>query len=477
MALSDREIRLIYDAGFEAVRAVIQSLEGRIEILEQEVAALKAVMSKNSRNSSKPPSSDGFSKKAPRTQSLRKPSGKKAGGQNGHNPFFLKPVDRPDSIVEHGVDQCRGCGKSLRRKTILRQDKRQIFDLPPLRLDVTEHRADVKLCPCCGLENRGEFPQGLRQAAEYGPRVKGLAVYLMHGHFVPYDRLATFFKEVFHQSISLGSLFNFNRNGYRLLQSSENRIRQDILQAEVAHFDETGVSLSGKGHWLHSASTAGATYYEVHPRRGNEAMDDIGILPKFGGRAMHDYWKSYLRYPCRHGLCNAHHLRELNFLLQTYQETWAGKMKKCLVAMKNSADYYRGKKSHKLPKKLLAYYEGRYDRILREGFALHRNDHAPPTNRRGRKAQAPGKNMLDRLKHDRDSVLAFLRHLNVPFDNNQAERDIRMTKLKQKISGCFRSMEGARFFCRIRGFISTLRKRNLPVLDSLYDVFLNAAPI
>lgn len=476
MALTEKEIRTIYDSGFEAVRSVIQSLEKRIEVCEREIADLKAMMSKNSRNSSKPPSSDGF-EKPKRTSSLREQSDKRPGGQKGHERYFLKPVEKPDQIILHGVDHCSDCGKSLKGVSALEYEKRQVFDLPSLRLEITEHRAEVKRCPCCGAENRGEFPTGLKQAAEYGPGVKALVNYLMHAHYMPYDRLREFFKEVFGQEISPGSFYNFTRNCFDRLQELEARIKQDIMDSAVVHFDETGINLSGKGHWLHSASTSVSTYYEVHHKRGNEAMDAIGILPNFKGVAIHDHWQSYFEYLCSHGLCNGHHLRELTFLEEEQGEAWAGKMKKCLRAMKTSADYFRGR-IRKLKPDLLNYYENRYDRIVREGLSLHRNKPGPPSRgRRGRKTQAPGKNMLDRLGQDKISVLAFLYHLNVPFDNNQAERDIRMAKLKQKISGCFRSMEGAQFFCRIRGYISTLRKRNLSVFDSMKAIYCNATPI
>jgi transposase len=476
MALSDEEIRKIYDSGFEAVRATIRWLENRVEKVEDRLAKVEAQIAKTSRNSSKPPSSDGFHKPQ-RTSSLREQSDKKPGGQKGHDRYFLKPVEKPDQIIIQAVQGCTHCGKSLRDVSVLDYEKRQIFDLPPLHLEVTEHRAEVKTCPCCGTENRGDFPTGLKQAAEYGSGVKSLAMYLMHAHFMPYERLGEFFREVFGQAISPGSFYNFNRSCFNLLQDSEAQIKHDIIGSSVAHFDETGVNLSGKGQWLHSASTSDSTFYMVHEKRGQPALDAIGILSNFKGFAIHDHWQSYFDYLCSHGLCNAHHLRELTFLEEEQGEVWARKMKKCLRAMKASADYFRDKRK-KLKPELLMYYENRYDRIVREGFALHKNDPGPSLKiKRGRKAQAPGKNMLDRLRFDKDAVLAFLRHLHVPFDNNLAERDIRMAKLKQKISGCFRSTQGAQFFCRIRGFISTLRKRNLPVFESIKASYLNTVPV
>jgi transposase len=485
MYLSREDILKVYYSGPDAVVALVQELcsrltqlEKKTEQLTERVQYLESIITKDSHNSSKPPSSDGF-KKPKRTASLREKSGRRIGGQKGHKGHQLEMVNNPDHIKLHRVTFCRNCRGSLENYKADNFEKRQIFELPPLHIEVTEHQAEIKLCPDCGTENRAVFSSGVEQRAQYGPRLKALAVYMMNGNFIPYDRLAQFFAEVFHHSVSPGSLYNFNRNCYNLLELTENRIKQEILNAPVVHFDETGTNLSGKNHWLHSASTLESTFYSIHKNRGGKAFEDIGILGSFSGVAVHDNWKSYFYYSCSHSLCNAHHLRELTFLDEEHEESWAGKMKKCLRAIKSSVDYFRNK--GKEPNtRLKMYYEDRYGRILRDGFRYHREEVPAPKNipkKRGKKAQSPGKNMLDHLRKHKISVLTFMHNLDVPFDNNQAERDIRMSKLKDKISGCYRSLEGAQFFCRIRGFISTVRKRKLPVLCSIENVFLNQAAI
>jgi len=356
-------------------------------------------------------------------------------------------------------------------------EKRQVFDIPPLQVKVTEYQMEIKDCCRCGKENQAESPEAITQPVQYGPNLKSLAVYMMNGHFLPYERTSQFFSEVFGHPLSQGSLYNFQKSCYGLLEDVEQRIKQDIFNSPVAHFDETGVNMAGKLHWLHSASTKELTYYAIHPKRGAQAMDAIGILKEFAGRAVHDHWQSYFNYPCAHALCNAHILRDLTFVEEQKKEAWAGKMKKCIKAMKASVDYFK-EKGKALNTELKTYYENRYDRITQQGLALHKNKKSKSLPiKRGRKAQSPGKNLLDRLKEYKNDILAFLHNPLVPFDNNQAERDIRMAKLKEKISGCYRSPQGAEFFCRIRGFISTVRKKNLPVLQSIQQAFIHQAPV
>lgn len=481
--LNRAQIKSVYSAGIEAVIYLVEELvetinrqNKKIDMLTARVQGLEARLEKNSQNSHKPPSSDG-PRKPLRTVSERERSGRPAGGQNGHEGNTLQPIEKPDEVVRHPVGSCRHCGTDLRKVPAVELDKRQEFELPPLQLRVTEHQAEVKRCPCCGKESRGELPSSLEQTAQYGPGVKALAMYLMHAHYLPYGRVGEFFQEVFGQALSAGSLYNFSQAISGNLAEVTERIRQDIIRSRVAHFDETGVDIQGLLNWLHSASTPKATYYMVHERRGLAAQEAMGILGNFRGRAVHDYMRSYLKFDCLHGLCNAHHIRELKFLDEVQEEPWAGKMKKCLQDMKKSVDYFLEKRGKSPPPRLQGYFQRRYDRITKEGLAFHWETPGVRHKKRGRVAQSPGKNLLDRLRLRQEEVLAFLRDPEVPFDNNQAERDIRMAKLKQKVSGCFRSWEGARFFCRIRGYISTLRKRNLPVLDSLTDAFIGLAPV
>jgi len=454
----------------QQLKALFHHLIHRIEQLEDK-------LSKNSRNSSKPPSSDGFNK-PDRTKSLRKRSGKKPGGQKGHEGKFLNHVEKPDEIEYHHIIDCICCGKVLHTRKTDGIIKRQVVELPELKLIVTEHQGEVKICPDCLTENVADFPENVKNAAQYGPRAKAFGVYLNNQHFIPYHRTNQVFEDLFGCSISEGSLFNFNKDCYERLEESEKRIKSELIGSEIAHFDETGMRLSGKSYWLHSASTILATYYAFHKKRGKEAMDDIGILPNYNGRAIHDDWPSYYHYDCKHGACNEHYLREFNFIDEQKKEKWAGKMSACLLRIKDCVEYW-STLQNSLPKNLQRYFENKYDRILREGFEYHKNykNVIPCIGKRGKKKQPPGKNLLDRLKKHKDAVLAFMYDFDVPFDNNLAERDIRMAKLKQKISGCYRSIEGAKYFCRIRGIISTLRKRNMNILESLQLAFMRVAPI
>ncbi len=447
--------------------------------LEQRVADLEAQLSKNSRNSSKPPSSDGFIK-PDRTQSLRDKSGKKSGGQAGHEGHFLKLVENPDQILIHQLIKCAGCNHTLHTRKADEWIKRQVFELPIMSLEVSEHRAEVKVCPGCGLRNMAAFPTGVGKMTQYGPRAKGFAVYLMSQHYLPYERTTQLFSDLFGHSLSEGSLENFQQNMFDELFHSEQIIKEDILLSKVAGFDETGCKVNKKLNWIHSASTQTETLYGIHPRRGNEAMNDIGILPNFSGIGVHDGWASYQEYAFSHGLCNAHHLRELTHIGEQLGESWALKMKRYLKKMKARVDEYREKGRSRLPRKWMLSYQRGYRRILREGFSFHGDVSTmekSSSKKRGRPKQPPGKNLLDRLQKHERAVFAFARDFDIPFDNNGSERDIRMVKVKQKVSGCFRSFDGARYFFRIRSVISTMRKRGINILEGLQQALAGVSPI
>ena len=461
--ISEADIRAIYHQGEDAVIDLVSSLIARIEQLEERLC-------KDSRNSSKPPSGDGFEK---RTKSLRGKSKKKSGGQKGHPGNTLQWSETVDTMVLHPVTQCQECGASLTEVAAKEYELSQVHELPPLSLQVIEHQAEVKYCEHCQTLSRGVFPADVTNAVQYGSRLKGLMVYLMDAQLLPSDRTRDLLREVFDCQVSEGTLYNARSTCFEKLESIEAQIKSRIEQAAVGHFDETGLRVNSKLWWLHVACTSRLTYYFVHAKRGKTAMDEMDILPNFSGTSIHDGWQSYARYDCAHGLCNAHHLRELLFVVEHYQQPWAEEMMTLLVDIKTQVEQAKTEGLKVLNSKQVKTFEQRYRKVLADGFKANP---IPPVDekvpkKRGKKKQSTPKNLLDRLEKYQSAVLAFMYDFQVPFDNNQAERDIRMMKLKQKISGCFRSLVGAQQFCRIRGYISTLRKQDIPVLDALSSVF------
>lgn len=456
-----------------ALEGQVRRLQEQLEEAEGRARETEARLRQNSQNSSKPPSSDMV---RPAPKSLRKRSGRRPGGQPGHAGATLSPVAKPNHVVRHCVEVCGGCRRSLKDQPPDEWVKRQVWDLPPQQIEVTEHQAEIKLCSKCGHHNQGEFPPDVRQRAQYGSRLKSLSVYLANYQFIPYERQGEFFQDVLEHPISQGTLVNFNQDCSEKLQEAEQAIQERITRAPVSHHDETGIYIDKKRQWLHVAGTAHLTAYFTHPKRGKEAMDEMGILPckEADSRVIHDHLQSYYQYEnCRHGLCNAHHLRELTFVEEQYGQAWAKKMKHLLVRMKEAVDEARQKGQDHLSPRRIRRFEENYGQILQEGLKSNPPSVVPEgaPKRRGRKKQSKPKNLLDRLDQDRQDVLAFLYDFRVPFDNNPAERDVRMVKTKQKVSGCFRSRQGARAFCRIRGYISTARKNGVAILEALRRAF------
>lgn len=474
--MTPEEALRIYHAGPEVVVKVLSELSTQVEVLQKQVAELqkelkrlKDQLAKNSRNSSKPPSSDGFNKPAPR--SLRRRSKRKAGGQKGHRGSTLKMVNNPDHTIVHPVDQCRHCGQCLKDEAPSDVEKRQLFDIPPIQVEVIEHQAEIKPCSHCGHLNKATFPEQIKAPVQYGSRLKAIAVYLRHYQLLPYNRTRELFRDLFSIDLSEGTLTNITETCSRSLQPTLDEIRKQLDQSPVVNFDETGSSVNGKRQWLHAASTTNLTYYEIHPKRGTHAMDHIGILPNFNGRAIHDFWKPYFKYDCSHGLCNAHHLRELTFLSEHYDQPWANDMIRCLLEIKKNVD--ERKMTHDtLPKKQIRKFEEYYQNILDKGYT----DNPLPMEKsnkkkKGRPKKSKARNLLERLDEHRKEVLAFMYDFRVPFDNNLVERDIRMAKVQQKISGTFRSPAGANAFCRIRSYISTARKNALNAIEAIVHAF------
>lgn len=459
--IREREVRI------EQLQRENKELKEIIQLQKEAIQDLQDQLTKNSRNSNKPPSSDGDRK--PRTNSLRRSSGKKNGGQKGHKGHTIELVENPDHIKMHEVKECKHCHISLEDKEPIGYEKRQVFDIPLIQMEVTEHRVEIKDCNHCGLQTKAEFPPEVTQPTQYGNCIKSLASYLNTYQLIPLERTSEIFEDVFGHPISEATVLQANELLFDCIEPATDMIKQQLIDSDVINNDETGLRVEGKLHWLHVIGSDTLTYYDVHEKRGKEAMDYIGILPEFNGVSIHDHWKPYFGYEnCEHGLCNGHHLRELKFIYEQYRQEWANELSNLLIEIKEKVDETRPHKGHLDPPEIKEF-EKRYDEIIEKGLKLN----PPPqrTKKRGRVKQTPPKNLLDRLKEHKKETLRFMYDFRVPFDNNQGERDIRMTKLKQKISGCFRTFEGAQRFCRIRGYISTVRKNECNVIDAIQDAF------
>jgi len=477
MRLSREEIGALYAAGVEGVSALVEQLQSTIASQQEQLATLSARVKEledqrqtNSRNSSKPPSSDGYSR-PPR--SLRQRSGKKPGGQPGHTGHALQLVEKPDTVVVHRPAVCGHCQSTLADGLVQHTERRQVLDLPPLRLRVEEHRAEEKRCKVCGQTTRAAFPPEVTTLVQYGAQIKALAVYLTQDHLLPYDRTREVLTDLFGQGLTEGAVWAAVQDAAVHLEGVDEQIKEALCAADVLHNDETGVRVGGHLEWLHVASTAQLTHYAVHAKRGRAATAAIGILPRFGGRSVHDGLEAYRQYGCAHALCNAHHLRELTAVEEHDQQPWATQMKELLLAIKAHITQGQAAGQTQITATTRAAFVARYQQILRAGATANPSPAPPPgPKKRGRPKQSKAKNLLDRLDRHQEEVLAFMEDWRVPFDNNLAERDLRMVKVQQKVSGCFRTTMGATAFCRVRGYISTLKKQGVPVLPALRHVLL-----
>lgn len=441
------------------------------------VRELEGRLAQDSHNSSKPPSSDGLARRPHKTKSLRQRSGKKPGGQLGHRGQTLRLVATPDAVVEHRPAVCGECQTPLPEDApVLVRERRQVRDLPPVRLVVTEHQALHVRCPACRQVSVGAFPEEAPSRAQYGPGVRALAIYLVSEQLLPLGRVQQVLNDLAGVALARGSLVGWVRQAARVLEPVEQHIKDGLRRARVRHHDETGVRRAGRLAWAHVACTDRLTHYAIHAQRGQAATDAIGLLPGYEGVSVHDGWAAYRAYTtCRHALCNVHHQRELTFLEEVHHQAWAKDLKDLLHTMHAATDAARRQGWSQLPRSQRDAFVARYRALLAAGLAAN----PPPQTRRrpgqrGRLAQSPARNLLARLLLQEDQVLAFLDDLTIPFDNNQAERDLRGLKMQQKVSGCFRSDGGADAFARIRGYLSTLRKQGHARLAALQAVFTGA---
>ena len=443
------------------LRAENETLRQTVTTLMARVAELERRLGLNSGNSGKPPSSDGL-KKPPRTQSLREASGRSPGGQKGHPGNTLRQVAEPDVIVEHYPDHCPNCGSTLTPDLATAYRARQIFDLPePSPLVVTEHRAYTCCCGQCGEATRAAFPEGVTAPVQYGARIAAFVVYLLHAQFIPEDRLVELMADLFGVKLAAATIARMSTKAVEQVQEFVAAVGRLVKTAAVKHLDETGFRIGGKTQWLHVAVTAWLSVYRVSPKRGSLLEGIIGIV-------VHDHWKPYYTLKgVLHALCNAHHLRELQALIEIEQEPWALRMQR-LLRRACHATHVARERDGPLKPSLVQRFQHRYDAIVAAGLAFHEaQPPLPVTGRRGRPRRRTGHNLLLRLSTRKDDVLRFLTDLRVPFTNNLAEQAARMMKLRQKISGGFRSEAGARDFAVIRSLIATAKKQGWNIIDTL----------
>lgn len=467
-----QEILLLFKKLFSQITKLnnkISELEAKNKELEEKLKKLTEEKIKDSHNSSKPPSTDGLKKKA---TSLRKKSEKKSGGQKGHIGKTLEMTDAPDKIKRIKLTNCKLCGKTASKKCITIQ-KRQVFGFT-IKKTVTEYQGECLDCPDCNYHSVADFPVFCSKKVQYSPIVKAFSVYLNKYQLVPLKRVTEIFSDIFDLKLSEGSIVNFNSEVFAKLEEFDNSCKEALIKSDLIHNDESGGRCEEKLQWFQVASNKLLTYFSFHHRRGTKAMNEIGILPKFHGKSVHDFYSSYFKFDVQHILCNAHLLRELIFEYEQNLHGWAGKMIDLLLEIKEKVDREKEKgKSNSLSKHLIQKYEVEFDKILKTGFK-HNPYQSKESPKRGRAKQSSSRNLLDRLCNHKNSYLAFMHDFTVPFDNayaNLAERDIRMLKLYMKISGCFRTVRGANYFCRIRSYISTARKNNLNAFSSIKNAF------
>ncbi|MDO9109767.1 MAG: IS66 family transposase, partial [Desulfatirhabdiaceae bacterium] len=437
------EILALIEYGRKDLLEINLHLQKQVTILMVRVTELEQQLSKNSSNSSKPPSSDGLTKPCPKSQRIR--SGKKSGGQKGHKGNTLHKVVNPDHTIIFPVTSCI-CHSDLSQTAAIGFDCRQVFELPEPKLEVTEFKAEIKICPNCGMHVKAQFPDLINAPVQYGERFRALLVYLQNQQLIPANRISQMMTDLFNAPVCEATIFDASKRSYVNLEQFEAAVKEALVKSPILNVDESGARTADKLHWLHVACTDMLTFYGIHEKRGTEAMDHFNIIPHFSGRLIHDFWKPYLNYGCHHGLCNAHLLRELTFLFEQEDQLWAKHMFDLLVG----TEKYVKEQNIQLSTEQKIPWIQKYRNILTQGWMVNPLKTETGKKKRGRRKKTKTQNLLARLGDHEASVLAFLHDKNVPFTNNLAEQDIRMIKVRLKISGCFRTLQGAKNFARIR---------------------------
>ena len=456
--MTEAEARALYRQGEEATVAMFLKMDERITRLEERLGM-------DSTNSSKPPSTDNKLSKTPKQKEKTKRKASR-GGQNGHPGKTLIQRDNPDHIEILRPTTCE-CGHDLREHTSAKVIKRQVFDLPLPAIEVTEYQSHSVVCEACHHTNRPTFPEGINAPTQYGKNLQSFIAYLNTYQMIPYERITELIEDLCGHKLSVGTIITILHRLHDACEVSEAQIKTVLLQSDTLHCDETGVSIEGKLHWMHVASTSTLTYYYLSAKRGKEATDAMDILPHYQGIAIHDHWSTYNHYDCTHSFCNAHHLRELQGIMDHEKLSWAKDLHTLLLRINKEVDRATQKGKTALSKARLQHHLAHYDTITSASLHLYEKTVPPKPKKRGRQKQSKGKNLLDRLIKYKTETLHFMLDFRVPFTNNQAERDLRMIKVKEKVSGTIASQRGGEYFARVRGYISTVKKQKGSVLQEL----------
>jgi len=474
------EVNIIemYNDGINSIITLVGNLNSKIDSFsleitelkdlsfrqEQRILELEIMINKNSNNSSKPPSSDVYKKTI---KNNRKKTGRSTGGQIGHKGSTLEKAKNPDEIIElNSIETC-DCGCSLEGVKGVKKT-RQVFDIPTPKIFVKEFTTNEKVCPDCRKVHKTEFPEGVTQPTQYGENMQSLMNYLTQYQLIPLERAAEAIGDITGQKISQGTLVNAAITLSNSLKDTVNEIKNKIKNSEVVHFDETGMRSNGKTEWMHAAVTETLTYYEIHQNRGEKAMTDIGILPNFAGTAVHDHWKPYYCFEqCTHSECNSHHLRYLKSIYEDYHQDWANTMSSLLIEINRKVESLKVQNLTEMPKEDLEKWHKLYHAIIENGIEENSQKSPVILNKKGKPIKSKSLQLLMKLQKYDIETLAFMYDFNIPFDNNLAERSIRMQKLRQKISGCFRGKNGGNIFCRIRSYISTAKKNKINAMEAI----------